>query len=222
LTKGPANQKLPTASEMEVFGDRIVEQVSFQQALAGTGGMAATSSWVNDTFYGGRPINKTPRSPQEMRQFNQNVDNMTLGMIAVAGSIAAAGVGTSLMVAGSTGGSGITIGLGLSKDLGYFSGTATAVWHTGSWQRLGLTNVDFGRVLGGDSFAIKRSFEQAASKASQIKFNVTNFNPFYSEPGFTSYEFNYIINNPDLLQKTKFIKNYVDEVIWNGIQFLPK
>jgi hypothetical protein len=42
-----------------------------------------------------------------------------------------------------------------------------------------------------------------------------------SKPGITNYEFNYINNDPALLQKTTFIKNGA-EVKWDGKTFINK
>jgi hypothetical protein len=58
-----------------------------------------------------------------------------------------------------------------------------------------------------DSFYFKESFQEAARNAGAIKFNVSSFNPSYFKPGITTFEFNYIISNQSLLQKTMFIQN---------------
>lgn len=70
-----------------------------------------------------------------------------------------------------------------------------------------------------DTYYFKESFKEAASNAGAIHFNVSSFNPAYGKSSITSFEFNHIINNPSLLQKTKFIQDG-NQVFWNGTGFV--
>lgn|GEM_PF-4970526 len=56
---------------------------------------------------------------------------------------------------------------------------------------------------------------------SSIRFDVTNFNPLHHKQGISYFEFNHILSNPALLQKTTFIRAG-NVVIWNGTQFINK
>jgi RHS repeat-associated protein len=112
----------------------------------------------------------------------------------------------------------VTIGLGLDADLAQAGGLN---YKSAGWQRAGLTKVDWGRMYAGDEFAIREAFRDAVNKADAVRFDVTNFDPLYSKPGITNYEFNYINSNPTLLQKTTFIQNGVD-VMWDGKNFIKK
>lgn len=113
---------------------------------------------------------------------------------------------------------GKTIGLGIKDDLYFHRGTEAITWREAGWQRAGLTRVDYGKALM-DKYAFKESFVEAAKKADAINFNVTNFDPFFSNPGITNFEFNHILKNPSLLQKTTFIKDG-KIVFWNGKGFI--
>ena len=112
----------------------------------------------------------------------------------------------------------ITIGLGIEDDLWRHSGTGAITWLKGGWQRAGLTTEDVGRATY-DPYYFKKSFEEAVENAGAVRFDVTNFDPFFSNPRTTNYEFDYIINRPCLLEKTKFFKNG-NEVFWNGSEFI--
>lgn len=72
-----------------------------------------------------------------------------------------------------------------------------------------------------DKYHFKSSFYDATKNAAAIRFEVTNFNPLFHKPGMTNFEFNHILSNPALLQKTTFVKNRT-EVIWDGAQFISK
>lgn len=113
---------------------------------------------------------------------------------------------------------GKIIGLGIDADLALHRGSGAIIYEYGGWQKAGLTNVDWGKASI-DKYHFKSSFWEAAEKASGIRFEVTNFNPFYHKPGITNFEFNHILNDPSLLQKTTFIQNG-NQVIWNGTQFI--
>lgn len=115
----------------------------------------------------------------------------------------------------------VSIGLGISEDLSLHRGTGAVTWKNTGWQEAGLTKVDFGKMFAGDVEAIKQGFRDAVTKADAVRFDVTGFDPFYSKPGITNYEFNYINSHPELLQKTTFIENGV-EVIWDGKKFNKK
>lgn len=110
-----------------------------------------------------------------------------------------------------------TIGLGLDADLALHRGTDAITYKGAGWQQAGLTKVDWGRASM-DDFYFKQSFQEAAENAGAIKFNVSSFDPFYHKPGITNFEFNHIINDPSLLQKTTFTQNS-NQVFWNGTQF---
>jgi hypothetical protein len=64
-------------------------------------------------------------------------------------------------------------------------------------------------------------FEDAAGKADAIRFDVTKFDPHTTKRGITNYEFDYIQNNPSLLNKTTFIQDGA-EVSWDGQKFIKK
>lgn len=113
---------------------------------------------------------------------------------------------------------GKTIGLGLAEDLASHRGTGAITYKAAGWQQAGLTKVDWGRASI-DDYYFKESFIEASQNASAIKFNVSSFNPAYSKPGITNFEFNHIIGNSSLLQKTEFIKDG-DTVFWNGAEFI--
>ncbi|WP_153799690.1 SpvB/TcaC N-terminal domain-containing protein [Foetidibacter luteolus] len=112
---------------------------------------------------------------------------------------------------------GVTIGLGLDEDLIAHRFTDAITYKNAGWQQAGLTRVDWGRASI-DDFYFKQSFYDAASNASNIRFDVSNFNPAFPQPGVTSFEFKHIINNPNLLQKTIFTQNG-SQVFWNGSAF---
>jgi hypothetical protein len=113
--------------------------------------------------------------------------------------------------------SGVSIGLGLEEDLILHRGTGAITYKGAGWQQAGLTKVDWGRSYI-DPYYFKQSFIEAANNSSSIKFSVSNFNPSYGSPGITNFEFNHIISNPSLMQKTTFIKNG-NTVLWNGTGF---
>jgi hypothetical protein len=115
----------------------------------------------------------------------------------------------------------VKIGLGLAEDLVSHRGTGAITWKNAGWQEAGLTKVDFGKMLAGDEYAIKEAFRDASEKSTEIRFDISGFDPFHAKPGITNYEFDYIINNPGLLQKTTFIQDGA-EVTWNGTKFLRK
>jgi RHS repeat-associated protein len=115
----------------------------------------------------------------------------------------------------------VTVGLGLDADLASNKRAGAITYKNAGWQQAGLTKVDWGRMYAGDEFSIKEAFRDAVKKADAIRFDVTGFDPSYKKPGITNYEFNYITNDPALLQKTSFIKNG-GEVKWDGKQFTGK
>ncbi len=127
------------------------------------------------------------------------------------GSVGAIGEATSLSK---------TIGLGLKEDLSLHRRTGAIIYKEAGWQRAGLSNVDWGKAWI-DEFHFKESFKQAAQNADAIRFEVTNFAPFYHKPGLTNYEFNHILANPSLMDKTTFIGDG-NPVIWNGKEFIKK
>lgn len=110
-----------------------------------------------------------------------------------------------------------TIGLGLDEDLGNFRRTGAITWQNAGWQNAGLTDVDFGRASMSD-FYFKESFKQAAQNADFIKFDVTNFDPNYSKPGITNFEFDHIMNSTTLKEKASFYQAG-KKVEWNGETF---
>jgi hypothetical protein len=112
---------------------------------------------------------------------------------------------------------GKSIGLGLDSDLAFHRGTDAITYKGAGWQQSGFTKVDWGRASI-DNYYFKESFIDAAGNASSIKFNVSNFNPFYAKPRITNFEFNHIISSPSLFQKTIFIQNG-NNVFWNGTGF---
>ncbi|THU30796.1 RHS repeat protein [Niastella caeni] len=115
----------------------------------------------------------------------------------------------------------VTIGLGIAQDLPGHRGTGAITWKNAAWQEAGLTKVDYGKMYIGDEFAIKEAFRDAVKNADAVRFDVTGFDPFTKNPGVTNYEFNYINNDPALLQKTTFIQNG-GEVTWDGKMFKKK
>jgi len=112
----------------------------------------------------------------------------------------------------------VTIGLGTDMDLLSHRRTGAITYKNAGWQQAGLTKVDWGKALVDES-SFKESFRQAAGKADAIRFDVSNFDRNTNR--ITEYEFNYITNDPSLLQKTTFIKNG-GEVKWDGKQFTKK
>ncbi len=112
-----------------------------------------------------------------------------------------------------------TIGLGLDEDLGRHVVTGAVTYLDGGWQRAGLTTVDPARM--GEQTSFRKAFNEAAQNASSIRFDVTNFDPKYANPNFTSWEFEQITTRPELLNKTTFIKNG-QEHTWNGREFVKK
>lgn len=115
---------------------------------------------------------------------------------------------------------GKIIGLGIDTDLTLHRGSGAIIYEYGAWQKAGLTSVDWGKASI-DKYHFRSSFREAAENAAGIRFEVTNFNPFYHKPGITNFEFDHILSNPALLQKTTFIKGG-NEVIWTGTQFISK
>ena len=113
---------------------------------------------------------------------------------------------------------GKVIGLGIADDLALHRVTGAITWTEAGWQKAGLTNVDWGKAFI-DKYHFKSSFYDATKNAAGIRFEVSNFNPFFHKPGMTSFEFNHILNNPTLLQKTTFIQNG-NQVFWNGTSFI--
>ncbi|MEZ4913582.1 MAG: hypothetical protein R2798_05955 [Chitinophagales bacterium] len=113
---------------------------------------------------------------------------------------------------------GKTIGLGLDIDLPRHRGTGAITYKLAGWQQAGLTKVNWGRASVDDYYFFE-SFKESVKNAGAINFNVSNFDPYYPKPKVTNQEFNYIINNPSLLQKTTFIQNS-DRVFWNGKEFV--
>jgi hypothetical protein len=126
-------------------------------------------------------------------------------------------VASSMAAATAAVETGPKIGLGLDADLAAHRGTGAITYKGAGWQEAGLTGVDWGKASM-DNFHFKQSFKEAAENASSIIFNVSSFNPSHPKPGITSFEFNHIINNPTLLQKTTFIQNG-NQVFWNGMGF---
>ncbi|MEI6950354.1 RHS repeat-associated core domain-containing protein [Paraflavisolibacter sp. H34] len=116
--------------------------------------------------------------------------------------------------------SGKTIGLGLKEDLANFRRTDAITYLNAGWQVEGLTKVNWGRASI-DDYYFRESFKEAANNASAIKFDVTHFNPFHTDPKMTNFEFNHITSNPTLMNKTTFIQNG-SEVIWDGKTFNKK
>ncbi|MCC3214924.1 hypothetical protein LIV57_06540 [Chryseobacterium sp. X308] len=115
---------------------------------------------------------------------------------------------------------GKIIGLGIYADLALHRDTGAITWKEVQWQKAGLTKVDWAKALI-DKYHFRSSFREAAENASGIRFEVTSFNPFYPKPKMTNFEFDHILSNPGLLQKTTFIKNG-NQVIWDGTQFISK
>lgn len=115
---------------------------------------------------------------------------------------------------------GRTIGLALDADLALHRGTGAIIYKNAGWQQAGLTKIDWGKAAMSEYY-FKESFKEAAQNADNIRFDVTNFKPDYAQPGVTNFEFNHIISNPQLLQKTTFVQNG-QEVIWNGTKFINK
>ena len=115
---------------------------------------------------------------------------------------------------------GKIIGLGIDADLALHRGTGAITWKEAQWQKAGLTNVDWAKALI-DKYHFRSSFREAAENATGIRFEVSSFNPFHPKPKMTNFEFDHILSNPGLLQKTTFIKNG-NQVIWDGTQFITK
>ena len=109
-----------------------------------------------------------------------------------------------------------TIGLGLDQDLHRHNGKAITYLNAG-WQNAQLTKENFTKAMY-DPTTFWFSFTESAKNATNIRFDITNFNQFYKAPSVTLKEFNYIINNPELLLKTTFIENGVEKN-WNGTSF---
>ena len=113
-----------------------------------------------------------------------------------------------------------TIGLGIKDDLINHRGTGAITYSEAGWQRAGLTKVDWGRAYI-DDYYFRQSFYDASHNSSSIRFDVSNFNLNFPKQGMTFFEFNTIINNQQLLQKTIFIQ-HGQQVYWNGSGFTIK
>jgi len=111
-----------------------------------------------------------------------------------------------------------TIGLGIDEDLAFHRGTGAITYKKAGWQKAGLTKVDWGKAAF-DEFSFKESFRDAAQNADAITFDVTNFNLTPAKRGVTNYEFDYIISNENLFNKTTFKSNGQD-VKWDGAKFV--
>lgn len=88
------------------------------------------------------------------------------------------------------------------------------------WQNAGLTEVSRAKAAYSESYFMDY-FHEAAKNAQAIRFDVTNFKPNYPLPQITNYEFNTIIGNPSLLQKTTFYMGN-QQVHWTGSGFVIK
>ena len=112
-----------------------------------------------------------------------------------------------------------TIGLGVDRDLARH-GTDAITYRNAKWQNSGLTNIEWSEVKTSVQ-AFKDSFYQASKNADAIRFDVTNFNPRYAQPGtnLTLFEFRTITGSPELMSKTTFISNGVI-VKWDGVKFV--
>lgn len=111
-----------------------------------------------------------------------------------------------------------TIGLGVNQDLANHQGKALT-WMD-DWQNAGLTEVSRAKAAYSESYFMDY-FHEAAKNAQAIRFDVTNFKPNYPLPQITNYEFNTIIGNPSLLQKTTFYMGN-QQVHWTGSGFVIK
>jgi len=111
-----------------------------------------------------------------------------------------------------------TIGLGLYEDLSLVRFRGAITYENAGWQTAGLTRVDFGKALV-DRYWFERSFKEAVQNADAIQFEVTSFKVGYHQPGVTQWELTYLLERPDLLRKTTFIRNGKD-VAWNGTGFV--
>ncbi|HUO17416.1 MAG TPA: hypothetical protein VMX38_20715 [Verrucomicrobiae bacterium] len=98
-----------------------------------------------------------------------------------------------------------------------FEGSGTLTWQ--AWEKGGLTSVPYGQAASSLE-AAQAAFDEAAANADAIQFNVTNFDPSYTGESLTNFEFESIVNNPSLFQKTTFIRRG-QQVFWNGADFVP-
>jgi hypothetical protein len=76
-----------------------------------------------------------------------------------------------------------------------------------------LTKVDWGKASM-DDYHFWESFKDSAKNAEKIRFDISDFDVNYTKKSITKKEFEYIINDPDLLAKTIFIKDG-KEMVWN-------
>lgn len=95
---------------------------------------------------------------------------------------------------------GKIIGLGVADDLVLHRGTGAVTWKEAECQKAGLTNVNWGKLLL-TSIILNHHLKKQRKMQLGIRFEVSNFNPFYHKPGITNFEFNHILSNPALLQK---------------------
>lgn len=113
---------------------------------------------------------------------------------------------------------GKAIGLGLDEDLRNHRGTGAIIYKNAGWQTAGLTKIDWGRASS-NRYYFFESFQEAAKNATNIRFDVSNFDPASPKNNYTYEEFQHIISNPALLGKTTFIRDN-KEVKWNGSKFV--
>jgi hypothetical protein len=109
------------------------------------------------------------------------------------------------------------IGLGVDEDLFLHRGTPAVTYKNAAWQKMGLTKVDWGRAGMDDSY-FKSSFKDAALNADGIRFNVTTFKTDMFNRKMTNFEFNHILGDKSLYNKTIFIDNG-RRAFWNGTEF---
>jgi hypothetical protein len=112
------------------------------------------------------------------------------------------------------------IGLGLKDVLHEFNLREVIPYLDGRWQKAGLTDVPWYKAMFG-GYDFKKSFEEAAKNADEIHFNIKGFDPFYSKPGMTNFEFDHIINSSSLKSKTRFFEDGVEKA-WDGSKFINK
>jgi hypothetical protein len=86
--------------------------------------------------------------------------------------------------------------------------------------KAGLTTVKWAKAAIDDSWFMQ-SFREAASSARAIRFDLKSFEAGYPTAGLTKRELDYILNNKELLKKTKFTMKG-EEVVWDGAGFIPK
>ncbi len=82
------------------------------------------------------------------------------------------------------------------------------------WQKAGLTTVSW--IEAKFSWAgFEKALAEATKNAKTIRLDLTGYNPFHQNWGYTTRELQYIMDHPELWEKTTIVKDG-QEFKWNG------